>query len=117
MSPPASVKDIQRLTGRLATLNKFLSKSVKKSLSFFKILKKADQFQWDDNCQNAFDDLNKHLNFLPRLSTLRTGEELFCELSLGFGKSKKLSTPYTLSVKSYRGLIKDTHRSRSLLML
>ncbi|GKV50632.1 hypothetical protein SLEP1_g57332 [Rubroshorea leprosula] len=38
MEPPKSVKDIQRLTGRVAALNRFISKSADKCLPFFKIM-------------------------------------------------------------------------------
>ncbi|GJY07481.1 reverse transcriptase domain-containing protein [Tanacetum coccineum] len=38
---PKCLKDVQRLNEKLASLNKFLSKSAKKSLPFFKTLKKC----------------------------------------------------------------------------
>jgi hypothetical protein len=38
MAPSQSTKDIQRLTGRLATMNRFISKSVEQSLPFLKTL-------------------------------------------------------------------------------
>ncbi|GKU89559.1 hypothetical protein SLEP1_g3685 [Rubroshorea leprosula] len=38
MEPPKSVKDIQRLTGRVAALHRFISKSANKYLPFFKIM-------------------------------------------------------------------------------
>ena len=37
MTSPKSVKDIQRLAGRVAALNRFISRSADKCLSFFKI--------------------------------------------------------------------------------
>ncbi|GKV31653.1 hypothetical protein SLEP1_g40325 [Rubroshorea leprosula] len=43
MEPPKSVKDIQRLTGRVAALHWFISKSADKCLSFFKIMRSAAQ--------------------------------------------------------------------------
>ena len=39
MSPPTNVKDVQRLSGRIAALNKFVW-STNKCLPFFKLLKK-----------------------------------------------------------------------------
>ncbi|GKB41477.1 hypothetical protein Tco_0886419 [Tanacetum coccineum] len=38
---PKSLKDVQKLNGKLASLNKFLAKSAEKSLPFFKTLKKC----------------------------------------------------------------------------
>ncbi|GKV11460.1 hypothetical protein SLEP1_g22719 [Rubroshorea leprosula] len=43
MEPPKSVKDIQRLTGNVATLHRFISKSVDKCLPFFKIMRSVAQ--------------------------------------------------------------------------
>jgi len=40
MEPPRSLREVQRLNGRLAALSRFLSKSAEKSLPFFSILKK-----------------------------------------------------------------------------
>ena len=38
---PKCLKEVQRLNGKLASLNRFLSKSAEKSLPFFKTLKKC----------------------------------------------------------------------------
>lgn len=46
IKPLCLIKDVQKLTGRLAALNRFLSKYAKKSLSFFHILKKVKAFEW-----------------------------------------------------------------------
>ena len=48
MSSPKSVKDIQRLTCRIAVLNRFISRSADKCLPFFKLLKNSTRFVWDD---------------------------------------------------------------------
>ena len=41
MEPPKNVKEMQSLTGRVATLNKFVSKTTDKCLPFFKVLRKS----------------------------------------------------------------------------
>ncbi|GKU97126.1 hypothetical protein SLEP1_g10306 [Rubroshorea leprosula] len=43
MEPPKSVKDIQRLIGRVAALHRFISKSADKCLLFFKIMRSVAQ--------------------------------------------------------------------------
>ena len=45
MEPPSNTKEIQRLTGRIATLSCFVSRSSDKCRPFFQVLKKA--FHWD----------------------------------------------------------------------
>jgi hypothetical protein len=39
MQPPSSRKEVQRLTGRIASLNRFISKAAERSLPFFKVLR------------------------------------------------------------------------------
>ena len=46
MGPPQSVKDVQKLTGYMAALNRFISRLGEKGLPFFKLLKKIDKFEW-----------------------------------------------------------------------
>ena len=41
MKSPQSIKEVQSLTGRVAVLNRFVSKAIDKCLPFFKVLKKA----------------------------------------------------------------------------
>ena len=48
MKPPQNVKEVQSLTGRVTTLNRFVSKATDKCLPFFKVFKKA--FEWTDEC-------------------------------------------------------------------
>nr|XP_027082689.1 uncharacterized protein LOC113705025 [Coffea arabica] len=81
MSPPRCVRDVQRLTGRLAALNRFLSQSASKALPFFKVLKKADSFSWTEECKRAFEQLKEYLNHLPTLTSPRPGDKLFLYLS------------------------------------
>ncbi|XP_027150213.1 uncharacterized protein LOC113750438 [Coffea eugenioides] len=81
MSPLRCVRDVQRLTGRLAALNWFLSQSASKALPFFKVLKKADSFSWTKECQQAFEQLKEYLHRLPTLTSPRPGDRLFLYLS------------------------------------
>ena len=52
MSSPRTTKEVQSLTGRVAALNRFISKATEKCLPFFKTLKKA--FAWTEECKTAF---------------------------------------------------------------
>ncbi|GJS28430.1 reverse transcriptase domain-containing protein [Tanacetum coccineum] len=57
---PKCLKDMQKLNGKLASLNKFLSKSAKKSLPFLKTLKKCTKksdFHWTAEAETAFKQL------------------------------------------------------------
>ena len=52
MTSPKTVKEVQKLTGRIAALNRFVSKATDKCLPFFKTLKQA--FAWTDECETTF---------------------------------------------------------------
>ena len=52
MTSPRAVKEVQKLTGRIAVLNRFVSKAMDKCLPFFKTLKQA--FTWTEECEKAF---------------------------------------------------------------
>ena len=51
MEAPTSLKEVQKLIGRLAALGRFISKSGEKCLPFFKALKKVKDFIWTDEIQ------------------------------------------------------------------
>ncbi|XP_071912192.1 uncharacterized protein [Coffea arabica] len=85
MAPPRNIKEVQRLTGRMAALNRFLSKSAVRGAPFFKALKANRQFEWSLECQRAFDELKAHLARLPALTSPELGETLFIYLAAGEG--------------------------------
>ena len=57
MKSPTTLKEIQSLTGRAATLNCFLSRSTNRCKPFFKAIKRAQRDKWDEECKKAFQDL------------------------------------------------------------
>jgi hypothetical protein len=48
MTAPRTIKEVQNLTGRVAALNRFVSRATDKCFPFFKTLKRA--FTWMDEC-------------------------------------------------------------------
>ena len=78
MVSPKIVKEVQRLTGCVAALNRFVSKAINKCLPFFKVLKQA--FQWTNECEVAFQNLKEYLAKPPLLSLSIEGENLFLYL-------------------------------------
>ncbi|GKC88592.1 reverse transcriptase domain-containing protein [Tanacetum coccineum] len=80
LSLPSSgcLKDVQKLNGKLASLNRFLSKSAEKSLPFFKTLKKCTKksdFQWTQEAEVAFTQMKKLIAELPMLTAPKEKEE------------------------------------------
>ncbi|GJT19319.1 reverse transcriptase domain-containing protein [Tanacetum coccineum] len=81
---PRCIKDVQKLNGKLASLNRFLSKSAEKSLPFFKTLKKCTKksdFQWTPKAEEAFKQMKKLIAELPTLTAPRENEELIIYLA------------------------------------
>ena len=60
MPPPSSIKEVQRLTRRIAALSRFISRASDKCQPFFQVLKKA--FQWDTKSEEAFSALKTYLS-------------------------------------------------------
>jgi hypothetical protein len=73
MEPPKSIKGAQRLIGRLASLNRFISRSAERNLPLFKVLKSAEVFQWGPAQQKTFEDLKKYLIHLTILTPPSSG--------------------------------------------
>ncbi|GKB86575.1 reverse transcriptase domain-containing protein, partial [Tanacetum coccineum] len=85
---PRTIKEVQSLNGKLASLNKFLSKSAKKSLPLFKTLKKCikmSDFHWTPEAEQAFKQLKQRLSELPMLVAPKPKEELIVYLFASYG--------------------------------
>ena len=74
MPSPSGIKEVQRLTGRIAALSRFVSRASDKCQPFFQVLKKA--FQWDTKCEEAFLALQTYLSSPPILVSPIKGELL-----------------------------------------
>ena len=74
MASPRTVKEVQKLMGRIAALNRFVSKATDKCLPFFKTLKQA--FAWTDECEATFQELKCYLSNLSLLSPSKERENL-----------------------------------------
>ena len=80
LEPPRTVKEVQSLNGKIAALNRFISKATDKCLPFFHTLRKS--FEWTDECQKAFENLKKYLSSPPLLTPSIPGEELYLYLAV-----------------------------------
>ncbi|GJR41502.1 reverse transcriptase domain-containing protein [Tanacetum coccineum] len=84
MSSPRTLKQMQFVSGKLAALNHFLSKSVERSLPFLDTLKKCinkKDFRRTDASEAAFLKMKKLVSELPTLTTLKKGETLMMYLA------------------------------------
>jgi hypothetical protein len=67
MQDPVSVKDVQKLTGRVAAINRFIPKAAERSLPFFQVLISAKNFQWSEPQKRAFQELKDYLSNMTKL--------------------------------------------------
>ncbi|GJY49562.1 reverse transcriptase domain-containing protein [Tanacetum coccineum] len=78
MPSPKTLKQMQSLSGKLAALNRFLSKSAERSLPFLDTLKKCTNkkdFRWTEAVEAAFLEIKKRVSKLPTLTTLQKGRD------------------------------------------
>jgi hypothetical protein len=81
MRPPARLKDVQRLTGSLAALSRFISKLAERALPFFKLMRGSGPFTWTEEAERAFQEMKQYLISLPVLVAPDPGETLFLYLA------------------------------------
>ena len=68
------------MNGKIAALNRFISRAMDKCLPFFRTLTRS--FEWTDECQQVFENLKVYLSSPPLLSSSRPGEELYLYLAV-----------------------------------
>ena len=78
---PKRIKDVRRLTGCVAAMSRFISKSAERALPFFKILKKAGPIEWTREAEAALQDLKKYLPSTPILVAPKPQEPLLLYLA------------------------------------
>jgi hypothetical protein len=81
MAKASNKKDVMKVTGMMEALSRFISKLGEKGLPFFKLLKKADKFVWDDEAQKAFEALKKSLTTPPIMTPPVPKETLLLYIS------------------------------------
>lgn len=82
MRSPRTAKEVQSLIGKLAALNRFISRATDKCHPFFQTIKKGKKMEWTSECEEAFGQLKEYLAHAPLLSTLREGDQLFLYLAI-----------------------------------
>jgi hypothetical protein len=82
LEEPKDAKQVQRLTGMIAALGRFISRSADKCRPFFRLLGKKRKFLWDENCLAAFQGIKSYLSSPPCLSIPSPGEPLYLYLAV-----------------------------------
>ena len=91
---PQNPKKVQKLTGMVAALNRFISWSTDKCRPFFQLLNKWKRFEWTEECVLAFQQLKEYLSRTSIMSRLKTDEVLFAYIVV---------TPHVVSLVLVQG--------------
>nr|CAE01888.2 OSJNBa0035O13.7 [Oryza sativa Japonica Group] len=88
MKSPTRLKEVQKLTGCMAALSRFVARMGERGQPFFALLKKQDKFVWTQEAEEAFIALKRYLSKPPVLVAPQPNEELFLYIA---------ATPYSVS--------------------
>src|SRR3954471_15354997 len=70
MRKPINLKEVQKFTGCLASLSRFVSRLGEKAIPLYQLLKKTDKFAWTPKADEAFKELKRMLSTAPVLAAL-----------------------------------------------
>jgi len=76
MGPIRDIKGMQRVTGCLAALSRFISRLGEKALPLYRFLKKVERFSWTPEAEEALKNLKKTLTSAPVLVPPQPAEPL-----------------------------------------
>ncbi|GJV90606.1 reverse transcriptase domain-containing protein [Tanacetum coccineum] len=87
LQTPQTLKEMQSLSGKLASLNRFLAKLAERSLPFFNTLKNItkenkDEYRWTAKAEEAFQQMKKLILDLPSLTPPLPKETLYAYLAV-----------------------------------
>lgn len=71
-----NLKEVQKLTGRVVALNRFISRSSDKCQLFYNVLRKNKGFEWTEEHEKALQEPKQYLMLPPLLSKPEPGETL-----------------------------------------
>ena len=82
LQPPRNPKEVQRLTGMIAALNRFISRSLDRFRPFYLLMNKWKGFEWTEECSLAFQQLKEYLSRPSIMSSPEVDEVLFAYIAV-----------------------------------
>ena len=82
LQAPRNPKEVQKLTGMIAALNQFISRSTDRCLPFYLLMNKWKGFEWSKDCALAFQQLKEYLSRPPIMSSPEVDEVLFAYIAV-----------------------------------
>ena len=82
LKPPRNAKNVQKLTGMIAALNRFISRSVDRCRPFYLLINKWKGFEWSEECIVAFQQLKEYLSRPSIMSSPAADEVLYAYVAV-----------------------------------
>ena len=76
LKPLRNAKEVQKLTGMIAALNRFISRSMDRCRPFYLLINKWKRLKWSEDCTAAFQQLKEYLSRPPIMSSPAADEVL-----------------------------------------
>ena len=74
---PRNLKEVQKLTGMTAALNRFIFQSANRCKPFFLLMNKWKGFEWTEECTLSYQQLKEYLSHPPIMSSPEINKVLF----------------------------------------
>lgn len=82
LAPPNTQKEVRSFLGRLNYIARFISQLTSKCDPIFRLLKKNNPGEWNEDCQEAFDRIKEYLSNPPVLMPPMAGKPLVLYLTV-----------------------------------
>ena len=82
LQSPRNPKEVQKLTGMTATLNRFIFRSANRCRPFFLLMNKWKGFEWTKECVLAFQQHKEYLSHPPIMFSPEMDEVLFAYIAV-----------------------------------
>ena len=82
LKPPRNAKEVQKLAGMIAILNRFFSRSADRCRPFYLLINKWKGFEWSEDCTAAFQQLKEYLSRTPIMSSPAADEVLYAYIAV-----------------------------------
>ena len=82
LQAPRNPKEVQKLTGMIAALNWFISRSADRCRPFYLLMNKWKGFEWSEDCVLALQQLKEYLSQPPIMSSPEVDEVLLAYIAV-----------------------------------
>ena len=82
LKSPRNAKEVQKLTGMIAALNRCISRSADRCNPFYLLINNLKGFEWFEECTMAFQQLKEYLSQPPIMSSLVADEVLYAYIAV-----------------------------------